>query len=187
MMRLMRIKVKNRKGTKRTTDSRHGFLRYQNLVLDKKILRSARAWTCDITHIRLHRGLVYLVVIVGVCTQAARGWWLGLDHSLTVTALRPAVAAHTGPDADHSDQRVQYGATAHIQVPHYLGGGISMVEKGEAWQICYAERFIRTNKDGEVPIRIPGLSRCIPADRAIAGWRSCPQTHPLHAGVSDPS
>jgi putative transposase len=158
LMRLMGIQAKNKRKKKRTTDSRHGFPRYPNLVLDMEIVRSDQAWVCDITYIRLHRGFVYLAVIMDVFTRGVRGWHLacGLDHSLTLTALRRALAKHPAPEVHHSDQGIQYAATAYTQVLQDAQVQISMTDKGEAWQNGYAERLIRTIKEEE-----GDLSECL--------------------------
>jgi transposase InsO family protein len=154
LMRLMGIQSKNKRKKKRTTDSRHGFPRYPNLVLDMEIVRPDQVWVCDITYIRLHRGFVYLAVIMDVFTRGIRGWHLGrtLDHSLTLTALQRALTKHPAPAIHHSDQGIQYAATAYTQVLRDAEVQISMADKGEAWQNGYAERLIRTIKEEEVDL-----------------------------------
>jgi putative transposase len=154
LMRVMGIQGKNKRKKKRTTDSRHGFPRYPNLVLDMEIVRPDQVWVCDITYIRLHRGFVYLAVIMDVFTRGVRGWHLGrgLDHSLTLTALRRALANHSVPEVHHSDQGIQYAATAYTQVLQDAEVQVSMANRGEAWQNGYAERLIRTIKEEEVDL-----------------------------------
>jgi transposase InsO family protein len=154
LMRLMHIQGKKKRKKKRTTDSRHGFPRYPNLVLDMEIVQPEQAWVCDITYIRLHRGFVYLAVIMDVFTRGIRGWHLGrgLDHTLTLTALQRALAKHPAPRVHHSDQGIQYAATAYTQVLQDAEVQISMADQGEAWQNGYAERLIRTIKEEEVDL-----------------------------------
>jgi len=154
LMRLMHIQAKKKQKKKWTTDSKHGFPRYPNLVLDMDIVRPDQVWVCDITYIRLHRGFVYLAVIMDVFARGVRGWHLGrgLDHSLTLTALRRALATHSAPEVHHSDQGIQYAATAYTQVLHDAEVQISMADKGAAWQNGYAERLIRTIKEEEVDL-----------------------------------
>jgi transposase InsO family protein len=154
LMRLMHIQGKKKRKKKRTTDSRHGFPRYPNLVLDMAIVRPDQVWACDITYIRLHRGFVYLAVIMDVFTRGIRGWHLGrgLDHTLTLTALQRALAKHPAPRVHHSDQGIQYAATAYTQVLQDAEVQISMADQGEAWQNGYAERLIRTIKEEEVDL-----------------------------------
>ena len=154
LMRLMGIQARVKHRKRRTTDSKHGFPRFPNLVLDLEIVHPEQVWVCDITYIRLRYGFVYLAVIMDVFTRAIRGWHLGrsLDHTLTLAALRRALAKHPAPGIHHSDQGIQYAATAYTQVLQESRVEISMADKGQAWQNGYAERLIRTIKEEEVDL-----------------------------------
>lgn len=144
--------IKRRK--RRTTHSEHAFPRYPNLVVDLTVERPEQVWVSDITYIHLHNGFVYLAVIMDVFTRGIRGWHLGraLDHTLTLTALQRALAQHPAPQIHHSDQGVQYAATAYTAVLQAAQVQISMAEQGEAWQNGYAERLIRTIKEEAVDL-----------------------------------
>lgn len=87
-------------------------------------------------------------------TRGIRGWHLGrdLDHTLTLVALQRALVKYPAPEIHHSDQGVQYAATAYTQVLQAAQVQISMAEQGEAWQNGYAERLIRTIKEEEVDL-----------------------------------
>jgi transposase InsO family protein len=154
LMRLMGIQARIRRKKRRTTNSEHDFPRYPNLVLDLEIVYPEQVWVCDITYIRLRYGFVYLAVIMDVFTRGLRGWNLGrdLDHTLTLVALRRALATYPAPEIHHSDQGIQYAATAYTQVLLDAQVQISMAEQGEAWQNGYAERLIRTIKEEEVDL-----------------------------------
>ena len=76
----------------------------------------------------------------------------GLDHTLTLTALQRALARHPAPEIHHSDQGVQYAATAYTQALQNAHVQISMADVGAAWQNGYAERLIRTIKEEEVDL-----------------------------------
>ena len=154
LMRLIGIQARIKRKKRRTTNSEHDFPRYPNLVLDLEIVRPEQVWVCDITYIRLGHGFVYLAVIMDVFTRGMRGWCLGrnLDHNLTLTALRRALAKHPAPEIHHSDQGVQYAAVAYTQVLQDARVQISMADQGEAWQNGYAERLIRTIKEEEVDL-----------------------------------
>jgi putative transposase len=65
--------------------------------------------------------------------------------------LRRALQTH-GPEIHHSDQGVQYAATAYTESLHAHGIQSSMADDGAAWQNGYAERLIRTIKDEEVDL-----------------------------------
>ena len=147
----LRVFPKRRKS--RTTDSEHPFLRYPNLVQGLEVVRPDQVWVSDITYIRLPCDFVYLAVIMDVFTRCIRGWHLArsLDRSLTVTALQRALAHHI-PEIHHSDQGVQYAATAYTEILKGAGAQISMAEVGEAWQNGYAERLIRTIREEEIAL-----------------------------------
>jgi putative transposase len=134
-----------------TTNSKHAFPRFPNLVKDLQVQCPDHVWVADITYIRLRREFVYLAVIMDVFTRCIRGWHLGrnLDQSLTMAALeRALVVAH--PEIHHSDQGVQYAATAYVERLQGLGVEISMATIGEPRENGYAERLMRTIKEEEV-------------------------------------
>jgi transposase InsO family protein len=153
LMREMGLQPKIRRKARKTTNSQHNFLRYPNLVQDLEIVHPDQVWVSDITYIRLRYEFVYLAVIMDVFTRCIRGWHLGrgLDQSLTLFALDRALAEHT-PEIHHSDQGIQYAATAYIQMLQAVDAQISMAESGEAWQNGYAERLMRTIKEEEVDL-----------------------------------
>lgn len=136
-----------------TTNSSHPFPRYPNLVEHLEIVHPDQLWVCDITYIRLLEEVVYLAVLMDVFTRCIRGWHLGrsLDQSLTLRALEQALTHHT-PEIHHSDQGVQYAATAYTARLQAAGADISMAEVGAAWQNGYAERLMRTIKEEEVDL-----------------------------------
>ncbi len=154
LMGAMSLQAQIKRRKRRTTNSEHGFPRYPNLVLDLTVEHPEQVWVCDITYIHLHTGFVYLAVIMDVFTRGIRGWHLGrdLDHTLTLTALQQALAKYPAPQIHHSDQGVQYAATAYTAVLQAARVQISMAEQGEAWQNGYAERLIRTIKEEEVDL-----------------------------------
>jgi transposase InsO family protein len=86
--------------------------------------------------------------LLDVYSRAMRGWHLSrhLDQSLTLTALRRALVHHR-PEIHHSDQGVQYAATAYIQLLQASGVQISMASVGEATENGYAERLRHTIKE----------------------------------------
>jgi putative transposase len=138
---------------KRTTDSNHAFARYPNLVKDLEITRPDQVWVADITYIRLRKDFVYLAILMDVFTRNIRGWHLGrdLDQGLTLAALERALVVAT-PQIHHSDQGVQYAATAYVQRLQKLGVTLSMAAIGEPRENGYAERLMRTIKEEEVEL-----------------------------------
>jgi transposase InsO family protein len=137
----------------RTTDSGHAFPRYPNLVADLVADRPDRVWVADITYVRLRSEFVYLAVLMDVFTRRLRGWALSrsLGQSLTVGALERALARGT-PAVHHSDQGVQYAATAYVERLAGRGVAISMAAVGVPEENGYAGRLMRTIKEEEVEL-----------------------------------
>jgi len=137
----------------RTTHSQHDFGRYPNLVATLAVERPDQLWVADITYVRLRTEFVYLAVLMDVFTRAIRGWHLShhIDQDLTLTALNRALAAAT-PQIHHSDQGVQYAATAYVERLTQAGTRLSMAAVGEPRENGYAERLMRTIKEEEVAL-----------------------------------
>lgn len=115
-----------------TTDSDPLFPRYPNRVLDLPVVRPNQVWVGDITYIRLWTGFIYLAVLMDVFPRVPRGWYLGryLDQTLTLIALRRALAQAT-LEIHHTNQGVQYAATAYVNLLMGHRVVISMAEVGE--------------------------------------------------------
>jgi len=153
LRKLLHLQAKTKAKKRRTTNSQHAFPRYPNLVQELVVTQPDQVWVCDLTWIHLHREDVYLAVIMDIYTRCIRGWQLSrsLDQTLTLVALRRALDTHT-PEIHHSDQGVQYAATAYIDLLNVHHIQISMAEVGAAWQNGYAERLMRTIKEEEVDL-----------------------------------
>ena len=82
-----------------------------------------------------------------VFTRSIRGWHLGrdLDQGLTLAALERALVVAV-PQLHHSDQGVQYAATAYVDRLKGLGVTLSMAAVGEPRENGFAERLMRTIK-----------------------------------------
>jgi transposase InsO family protein len=134
-----------------TTDSRHNFPPYPNLIRDLDAQYPDHIWVADITYIGLADRFIYLAVILDVFTRAVRGWHLGksLSQSLSITTLKKALAKGK-PDIHHSDQGIQYAAKGYTDLWGAKGIQISMSEAGCPTQNAFAERFMRTFKEEHV-------------------------------------
>ena len=153
LMREMGLQVRIKCKKRYATNSSHPFPRYPNLVQGLDIVQPDQVWVADITYIRLSTEFVYLAVIMDVFTRGIRGWHLrrNLDQELTLTALRRALNGHH-PTIHHSDQGVQYAATAYVEMLQDYDVSVSMAETGAAWQNGFAEQLIRTIKEEEVDL-----------------------------------
>jgi putative transposase len=153
LMRKYRLLQPFRHQIRRTTDSDHPYPRYPNLVKGLAVSSPEQVWVCDITYIRLGEEFVYLAIVMDVFTRAIRGWRLSksLDQELTLAALKMALTDLV-PQIHHSDQGVQYAASAYTDLLKAHDIQISMAAVGKAEENGYAERFMRTVKVEEVDL-----------------------------------
>jgi putative transposase len=150
----MGLSIRRKPIKKQTTDSRHSFPRYPNLIKELEIIRPNQVWVADITYIRLGDGsFVYLAILMDVFTRIIRGWSLSrsLGVELTLTALHRGLS-QTQPEIHHSDQGLQYAATDYVAILTDRKVKISMAAVGKAEENSYAERVIRTIKEEEVAL-----------------------------------
>jgi putative transposase len=137
-----------------TTDSRHGFPRYPNLVKDVAVSRLNQVWLADITYIRIRTGFVYLAAILDAFSRRVIGYAISprLDASLTLQALRMAIIERKpGPGViHHSDQGVQYASAEYTEELKAHGFEISMSRRGSPYDNATMESFFKTLKQEEV-------------------------------------
>jgi len=92
-----------RRAYKKTTNSRHQFARYENLVANLVIEKPDQVWVCDITYVRLGDGeFVYLAIVMDVFTRTIRGWSLSrsLAMELPLAALKQGLSKRV-PEVHH--------------------------------------------------------------------------------------
>jgi len=139
-----------------TTDSRHAYRIYPNLVKGMEIMRTDQVWISDITYIRLPNEFVYLAVVLDAFSRKAIGWALQrhLDVSLSLNAIRMAIGTRTVAPGliHHSDRGVQYAATEYTDLLKENKIAISMSRPGNPYDNAKAESFMKTLKHEEVLI-----------------------------------
>ena len=157
VLRIMResdllCRVKRRKV--KTTDSKHRFPKYPNLIKGKVINCLNQVWLSDITYIRIRTGFVYLAAILDAYSRKVLGYAVStaLDTALTLEALRMAIARRQpGPGViHHSDQGVQYASEDYVKELQSHGFLISMARAGNPYENARMESFFKTLKYEEV-------------------------------------
>lgn len=153
LMHELGLSQPHRRSKKRTTNSKHRYQRFPNLVGEIAVDHPDQVWVADITYVRLQQSFVYLAVLMDVFTRAIRGWHLGqeLTQSLTRIALERGLSRAV-PSIHHSDQGWQYAAIEYVQRLQKLGVAVSMAEVGQAWQNGFAERLIRTIREEAIDL-----------------------------------
>ena len=147
---LCRVKKKKIK----TTNSKHRFPRYPNLIKGKAIDRLNQVWISDITYIRIRTGFVYLAAILDAYSRKVVGYAIStaLDTSLTLDALKMAIERRKPGSGiiHHSDQGVQYASTEYVTELKSHGFEISMARAGNPYENARMESFFKTLKYEEV-------------------------------------
>lgn len=157
VLRLMResdLLCRVRRRWVKTTDSKHRFPRYLNLIKGMAITRLNQVWLSDITYIRIRTGFVYLAAILDAYSRKVIGYAVSrsLDTSLTLEALKRAVVTRQiGPGViHHSDQGVQYASGEYVDELRGQGFLISMARTGNPYENATMESFFKTLKYEEV-------------------------------------
>lgn len=156
LMRTEKLLCRPRKRFIRTTDSRHHFRVYLNLVPTLALTQINQLWIADLTHIRLLHGVAYLAVVLDAFSRRAIGWAVSshIDTALSLGALRMALSTRQiAPGlVHHSDQGVQYASGDYVAllVAHHIT--ISMSRKGNPYDNARAESFMKTLKTEEVSL-----------------------------------
>ncbi len=138
----------------KTTNSKHRFPRYPNLIKGLVVSRLNQVWLSDITYIRIRTGFVYLAAILDAYSRKVIGYAvsLSLDTALTLQALQMAIARRQPCPGviHHSDQGVQYASSEYIDELKKHGFLISMARPGNPYENAVMERFFKTLKHEEV-------------------------------------
>jgi len=140
-----------------TTDSRHPYPIYPNLVNGCTPGAPDVIWVADFTYIRLRSEFVYLATILDAYSHRCVGWNLStrMDTHLALGALEEALATRDIKAGliHHSDRGVQYASSAYTQRLQSCGMQISMSAKGNAYDNVKAESFFKTLKQEEVYLK----------------------------------
>ena len=137
--------IQRRRKHCRTTDSRHGFRVYGNLLKDVTLSGPYQALVSDITYIRTDEGFMYLSLVMDAYSRAIVGY--DCSDSLEVEgALRSlSMALKDLPCGSqtihHSDRGSQYCSSAYVERLRRDGLRISMTEENHCYENSQAERL----------------------------------------------
>ncbi len=142
---------------KPTTDSKHSFRRYPNLIKDATLTGPDQGWVADITYVRLPTSFCYLAAIIDDYSRYCVGWSLSkwIDTRLTLESLTMALQTRRPCEGliHHSDQGVQYASADYVAALEAVGAQISMASVGNPYENAKAESFFRTLKMEEVYLK----------------------------------
>lgn len=140
-----------------TTNSRHGFPVYPNVLADAALSAPDQAWVADFTYIRLRSAFVYLACILDAYSRRCVGWHLSreMNTQRTSCALQQAIRERHPQRGliHHSDRGVQYASHDYIEQLQTIEAQISMSAVGNPYDNAKAESFFKTLKQEEVYLK----------------------------------
>ena len=133
----------------KTTNSRHHYYVYKNLIGGLEVTRIIQVWVCDITYIRTLDGFMYLALITDAFSRKIVGFDISSSLELTgcLRALKKALRGINKkllkkyPLIHHSDKGSQYCSKAYTELLHNKGVMISMAATGNCYENAMAERI----------------------------------------------
>jgi transposase InsO family protein len=151
LMKALKLKVKQKRKFKVTTDSKHNFPVARN-VLNRDFSPSApnQAWGTDITYLWTQEGWIYLAVVIDLYSRRVVGWSIDrrMKKALVIRALMMAVNLRKPPPGliHHSDRGSQYASHDYQKLLKQHGMICSMSRKGNCWDNAPVERFFSSLK-----------------------------------------
>ena len=127
-----------------TTNSRHHFSRYRNLIKGFTPLKAHELWVSDITYIPLKDRFAYLFLITDAYSRKIVGHHVSDDMKVSsaVVALKKALAQKPAETIviHHSDRGVQYCSHEYVNLLLQNNSMISMTQSGDPLENAVAER-----------------------------------------------
>lgn len=136
--------VRRRKKYVKTTDSRHGFRKYPNLIRDLEMTKPNQVYVADITYILTLEGFCYLFLITDAYSRKIVGY--NLNRSLSIEgciyALRMSLRQISKGTKliHHSDRGIQYCSYDYTDLLKQNQVQISMTEQDHVYENALAER-----------------------------------------------
>lgn len=145
ILRENNLLVTRKRRRAKTTDSRHGFRRYENKLKELEVTEINKAVVTDITYIQAGGKFMYLSLVTELKTRMIVGY--DLSESLAIEGAYRAIRKglrHMGGDLKgmlhHSDQGIQYCSKKYVNYLKRRGIEMSMSERGNPYENAIAER-----------------------------------------------
>lgn len=150
-LRACGLLIERRRKYVHTTDSRHHFRTYKNLIKDIDIKTPNQVYVADITYIRTLQGFCYLSLITDACSRKIVGYnvsrSLGIEGSLEALKMALGQSDNLEGLIHHSDRGVQYCSYEYTKVLRNNKIQISMTEQNHVYENALAERVNGILKD----------------------------------------
>jgi transposase InsO family protein len=128
----------------RTTDSRHGFRTYGNLLREKELTGAHQAWVSDLTYVRTDEGFLYVSLITDRWSRKIVGHageeTLEAEGSIAALEMALRQLPEGARPIHHSDRGIQYCCWDYVKRLESRGISISMTESNHCYENAAAER-----------------------------------------------
>jgi transposase InsO family protein len=129
----------------RTTDSRHRFAFYDNLLKEAVLTSSGEAVVSDITYIRTDEGFMYVSLVMDAYSRAIVGYncssSLSVEGSLVAIRMAIRQLGDCRGMIHHSDRGLQYCCGEYVRLLKNSGMRISMTQENHCYENASAERL----------------------------------------------
>jgi len=143
LLRKNKLLVRKTKRCVHTTDSKHFFYRYPNLIKDFTPLKAHELWVADITYIPLKNRFAYLFLLTDAYSRKIVGHYVSDDRKVSsaIIALKKALDQKPADSIviHHSDRGMQYCSTLYVQLLQQHHAHISMTQNGDPYENAIAE------------------------------------------------
>lgn len=143
--------IKRKRYSIKTTQSKHRFYKYKNIIKNLKVTKPNQVWVADITYIRTVNGFCYLALITDLYSRKIVGYDLSnsLELNGCIRALKKAIYNHKPKPGiiHHSDRGIQYCSNQYTALLNRAKFNISMTEENHCYENAVAERVNGILKD----------------------------------------
>ncbi len=161
LLRQNKLLVRKTKRAVYTTNSKHHFHRYPNLVKGFTPLKAHELWVSDITYIPLKDRFAYLFLITDAYSRKIVGFHISDDMKVSsaVVALKKALAQKPAETIviHHSDRGIQYCSIEYTALLEQHHAMISMTQSGDPLENALAERVNGILKTELISNRYPDI------------------------------
>jgi len=151
LLRVHGLLIERRRKYVYTTNSRHHFRTYRNLIKDMELNAPNQVYVADITYIRTLQGFCYLSLLTDVYSRKIVGYNLCRSLSIegSLAALKMALRQESVLNdlIHHSDRGVQYCSYEYTKLLKRNNIRISMTEQNHVYENALAERVNGILKD----------------------------------------
>jgi putative transposase len=148
-LRLNKLLVPKTKNYITTTNSKHMFKKYKNLVKDQVPNRPEQRWVSDITYIKTENGHNYLALVTDAYSKQIMGYKLDNNMKTSLCTEALAIKNRKYPNKKlihHSDRGFQYCNPKYTEFAESNGIMMPMTEQYDPYENAIAERINRTLK-----------------------------------------